>query len=184
MIWINRIIIKKYFSLQYHKCCLQAIDMVGRISGRRDYFDINYEYGLEKSNWLSKTIKELYKLIINKKLTLHAACFSLYSKKLGGGGGVGGEEFQLIHIVWSNPWQKKLIDCIITFVTWHKCTFQTRNNTRTRFPISSSITTTDFKSFQIYWDDKRISSMMSSWLSLDQVTNSRPYTKWGPDLKS
>lgn len=95
MIWINRIIIKKYFSLQYHKCCLQAIDMVGRISGRRDYFDINYEYGLEKSNWLSKTIKELYKLIINKKLTLHAACFSLYSKKLGGGRGEGGRNFNL-----------------------------------------------------------------------------------------
>ena len=82
------------------------------------------------------------------------------------------------------PWQKKLINDIITFITGHTCILQTRNKTKTRCPISSSMATINFKLCQIYWDDKRIWYVTLSWLSHGLYTIYRADTKWGLNLIS
>ena len=79
-------------------------------------------------------------------------------------------------------WQKNSTNDIVMTVTWSGHNLQTRYKMRTRFGISGSTSIISFKFCQISWDDKRISSVTSSYLSGGFSTICRLGTKWGPEL--
>ena len=79
-------------------------------------------------------------------------------------------------------WHKIWIDDFIMVTTWPRYNLQTRYKMRTRFCISSSTSSIDFKLWQMCWGDKGITSITSSWLSRDLCAVPRPDGERGLDF--
>lgn len=74
--------------------------------------------------------------------------------------------------------QKNYVNDGIVVVTWTGYKLQTRYKMKTRFCISISACTIDFKLCQVFWSDKIITSLTRLWLNNSVICTQVVYSSW------